>query len=185
MINFHIFIKIVTFISLTWMYICNNDVFFFIKILEKERQQYGTIDMRHFRLLAIKNGIKKKIFDKLDGIRLLAKNMKDDKKCFTKVLKRYGIPFCLSAIFVFAVGIINILNICRVKCFYSVTKMQDTLFHVGYSILLDILPITIFLVLSYIMIKVLKYDRLVEGKVEGKKIAKKISCYYDDGFNST
>ncbi|KMZ88462.1 hypothetical protein PVBG_05420 [Plasmodium vivax Brazil I] len=126
----------------------------------------------------------KKIFDKLEGICLLAKNMKDDKKCFKKVSKRYGIPFGLSIIFVFIVGIFNALAIFHVKCFYSATNPVNTLFHVGYSILLDVLPITIFLVLSYIMIKVIKYDRLVEGNVEGKKIAKKISCYYDE-FNST
>ncbi|KMZ93248.1 hypothetical protein PVMG_06148 [Plasmodium vivax Mauritania I] len=127
----------------------------------------------------------KKIFDKLDVIRLLAKNMKDDKKCFKKVCKRYGIPFGLTIIFFFAVGIINILNICGVKCFYSVTQNQDTSFYVGYSILLYVLPIIIFLVLSYIAIKIKKYDRLLKGKVEGKMIAKEISCYYDDVFNST
>ncbi|KMZ94668.1 hypothetical protein PVMG_02557 [Plasmodium vivax Mauritania I] len=126
----------------------------------------------------------KKIFDKLEGICSLAKNMKDDKKCFKKVCKRYGIPFGLSIIFVFIVGIFNALDGCGLKCLISATKAADTLFYVGYTILLDILPITIFLVLIYIMIKVIKYDRLVEGKVEGKKIAKKISCYYDDESNS-
>ncbi|VVA00014.1 Plasmodium exported protein, unknown function [Plasmodium vivax] len=127
----------------------------------------------------------KKIFDKLEEILLFAKNMKDDKKCFKKVCKRYGIPFGLVLIFVFTVGIIIVLNGCGVACFLSATKKADIPFNVGYSILLYILPISIFLVLSYIMIKVIKYDRLVEGKVEGKRIAKEISCYYDDAFNST
>ncbi|CAI7719383.1 Plasmodium exported protein, unknown function [Plasmodium vivax] len=172
------------------------------KTVKKNKSIYGQLKRQGLNELDIykksfackyskKKGFKKldcycekKIFDKLEGICLLAKNMKDNKKCFKIVSKRYGIPFVLSMIFVFIVGIFNALGICKVKCFYSATKTQDTLFHVGYSILLDILPITIFLVLSYIMIKVIKYDRLVEGKVEGKKIAKKISCYYDDNFNS-
>ncbi|SCA83752.1 Protein of unknown function, putative, partial [Plasmodium vivax] len=127
----------------------------------------------------------KKIFDKLEGICLLAKNMKDDKKYFKNVCKRYGLPFALSFIFVFTVGIITVLDGCGVECLISATKKADPLFYVVYSILLYILPISIFLVLSYIMIKVIKYDRLVEGKVEGKRIAKEISCYYDDAFNST
>ncbi|CAI7723977.1 Protein of unknown function, putative [Plasmodium vivax] len=172
------------------------------KTVKKNKSIYGQLKRQGLNELDIykksfackyskKKGFKKldcycekKIFDKLEGICLLAKNMKDNKKCFKIVSKRYGIPFVLSMIFVFIVGIFNALGICNVKCFYSATKTQDTLFNVGYSILLDILPITIFLVLSYIMIKVIKYDRLVEGKVEGKKIAKKISCYYDDNFNS-
>ncbi|SCA83533.1 Plasmodium exported protein, unknown function, partial [Plasmodium vivax] len=207
-------------------------------------QQYETINMRHFRLLAINNGIpkeleyascgnafsydkykklkmkkedlstykrlkreglndleiykksfqckynkknglakldchcEKKIFDKLDVIRLLAKNMKDDKKCFKKVCKRYGIPFGLVLIFVFTVGIIIVLDGCGVACFFSATKKKDELFYTVYSILLIILPIIIFLVLSYITIKIKKYDRLLKGKVEGKMIAKEISCYY-------
>ncbi|VUZ99473.1 Plasmodium exported protein, unknown function [Plasmodium vivax] len=127
----------------------------------------------------------KKIFDKLEEILLFAKNMKDDKKCFKKVCKRYGLPLGLSGIFVFVVGIFNSLDICGVKCLLSATKKADIPFYVGYSILLIILPIIIFLVLGYIAIKIEKYDRLVEGKVEGKKIAKKISSYYDDEFNST
>ncbi|KNA01744.1 hypothetical protein PVNG_06331 [Plasmodium vivax North Korean] len=127
----------------------------------------------------------KKIFDKLDGIYLLAKNMKDDKKGFKKkICKRYGLPFVLSLIFVLTVATIDVLDGSGVKCFYSKTSTLETLSQVGYSILLDILPIIIFLVLAYITIKIKKYDRLVEGKGEGKMIAKYISCYYDDTFNS-
>ncbi|SCA82068.1 Protein of unknown function, putative, partial [Plasmodium vivax] len=210
------------------------------------RQQYGTINMRHFRLLAIKNGIpkeieypsygnafsydkykklkikkedsslykrlkreglndmriykksfqckynkkkglakldcycEKKIFDKLEGICLLAKNMKDDKKCFKKVSKRYGIPFGLSVIFVFTVGIFCIYEAFCNKCLFCDTNRSKNLIHIQCNMLLCIIPAIVFLVLSYIMIKVIKYDRLVEGKVEGKKIAKKISCYYND-----
>ncbi|KMZ88715.1 hypothetical protein PVBG_05571 [Plasmodium vivax Brazil I] len=126
----------------------------------------------------------KKIFDKLDVIRLLAKNMKDDKKCFKKVCKRYGLPFALSFIFAFTLGIIIVLDGCGIKCLLSATNGADSYFYVGYSILLIILPIIIFLVISYITIKIKKYYRLVEGKVEGKTIAKYITCYYDDTFNS-
>ncbi|KNA01477.1 hypothetical protein PVNG_04802 [Plasmodium vivax North Korean] len=126
----------------------------------------------------------KKIFDKLEEICLIAKNLKDDKKEFKKVCKRYYITLGLSIMFGFTVGIINIYEIFNTKCWFSKTGVMD-LTHVGYNILLYILPITIFLVLSYITIKIIKYDRLVEGKVEGKRIAKKISCYYDDAFNST
>ncbi|SCA82108.1 Protein of unknown function, putative, partial [Plasmodium vivax] len=126
----------------------------------------------------------KKIFDKLDVIRLLAKNMKDDKKCFKKVCKRYGLPFALSFIFAFTLGIIIVLDGCGIKCLLSAANEADSYFYVGYSILLIILPIIIFLVISYITIKIKKYYRLVEGKVEGKTIAKYITCYYDDTFNS-
>ncbi|KMZ95075.1 hypothetical protein PVMG_05602 [Plasmodium vivax Mauritania I] len=126
----------------------------------------------------------KKIFDKIEGIRLLAKNMKDDKKCFKNVSKRYGLPFVLSFIFVFTVGIITVLDGCGVACLPSATKKADIPFNVGYTILLIILPMIIILVFAYIAIKIEKYDRLLEGKVEGKRIAKKISCYYDDEFNS-
>ncbi|KMZ96165.1 hypothetical protein PVNG_05811 [Plasmodium vivax North Korean] len=125
----------------------------------------------------------KKIFDKLEEILLFAKNMKDDKKCFKKVCKRYGIPFGLVLIFVFTVGIITVLDGCGVACLLSATKQADTSFTVGYTILLIILPMIIILVFAYIAIKIEKYDRLLEGKVEGKRIAKKISCYYDE-FNS-
>ncbi|KMZ77266.1 hypothetical protein PVIIG_06159, partial [Plasmodium vivax India VII] len=124
----------------------------------------------------------KKIFDKLEGICLLAKNMKDDKKYFKNVCKRYGLPFALSFIFVFTVGIITVLDGCGVACLLSATNVEDSYFYVGYSILLIILPIIAFLVFAYIAIKIEKYDRLVEGKFEGKKIAKKISSYYDDAF---
>ncbi|CAI7718300.1 Plasmodium exported protein, unknown function [Plasmodium vivax] len=251
MINFHIFFKIVTFISLTWIYICNNNVLCFIKILKKERQQYGTINMRHFRLLAIKNGIpkeleyasfsnvysydkykklkmkredssiykrlkreglndmeiykkslkckynkkkglakldcycEKKLFDNLEGIDLLAKNVKDDRKRFKKLCKIYGLSFTLLLISVITAGIINILDSLSENCLFAAEKETNYLIHVGYSMLFYILPIIIFLVLLYITIKIKKYDSLVEGKVEGKISSKNISCYYDDTFNST
>ncbi|KMZ85272.1 hypothetical protein PVBG_01958 [Plasmodium vivax Brazil I] len=127
----------------------------------------------------------KKIFDKLDGICLLAKNMKDEKKSYKKVCKRYGIPFGLSIIFVFIVEIINVVEIFIENCLYTGNNDNKDSIHVGCNILLHILPIIILLVFAYITIKIIKYDRLVEGKVEGKKIAKKISCYYDDAFNSS
>ncbi|SCO71509.1 Protein of unknown function, putative, partial [Plasmodium vivax] len=107
----------------------------------------------------------KNIFDKLDGIFLLAKNMKDDKKGFKKkICKRYGLFVGLSLIFVLTTGIINVLNGCEVMPLYSISRKEDTLFYVGYSILLDILPITIFLVLIYITMKIIKYKRLKAGK---------------------
>ncbi|KMZ77738.1 hypothetical protein PVIIG_00427 [Plasmodium vivax India VII] len=127
----------------------------------------------------------KKIFDKMDGIYLLAKNMKDDKRGFKKKMcKRYGLPVGLSIIFVYTVGIINVFNSYYKNCWFCASE-EDLFTHIGYSILLYILPVIIFLVLSYIMIKVIKYGRLVEGNVEGKRVAKKISCYYDDAFNSS
>ncbi|KMZ92310.1 hypothetical protein PVMG_03665 [Plasmodium vivax Mauritania I] len=127
----------------------------------------------------------KKIFDKLEGICLLAKNMKDEKKCFKKLCKIYGLSFTLLLISVITAGIINILDSFSEKCLFDAAKENNYLIHVGYSMFFYILPIIILLVLTYIMIKVIKYGRLVEGKVEGKRIANKISCYYDDEFNST
>ncbi|KNA01740.1 hypothetical protein PVNG_06490 [Plasmodium vivax North Korean] len=128
----------------------------------------------------------KKIFDKIEGIRLLSKNMKDDKKCFKKICKRYGIASGLFIIFLYTLGIIITLDISNNNsCLFGDKAKEDTLIHIGCSILLYILPIIIFLVFAYIAIKIIKYDRLVLGKVEGKRIAKKISRYYDDSFNST
>ncbi|KNA01762.1 hypothetical protein PVNG_05614 [Plasmodium vivax North Korean] len=127
----------------------------------------------------------KKIFDKLEEICLLAKNMKNDKKCFKKVCKKYGIPFGLSVIFLITVGIIIVSDIFSKNCLFNATQENQESIHLGCSILLYILPILFFLVLSYITIKIIKYDRLVEGKVEGKRIAKKISRYYYDESKST
>ncbi|KMZ76562.1 hypothetical protein PVIIG_06339 [Plasmodium vivax India VII] len=125
----------------------------------------------------------KKIFDKLDGIFLLAKNMKDDKKGFKKKMrKRYDLPIGLSVIYVFAVGIIMLLEECGVKCLYFITKELKPLFYVVYSILLCILPITIFLVLSYITIKIIKYERLKAGK--GKMNLKEYCSFCKDLINN-
>ncbi|VUZ99783.1 Plasmodium exported protein, unknown function [Plasmodium vivax] len=246
MINFHIFIKIVTFISLTWMYFCNNDVFRFIKILERNGQLCGTINIRHFRLLA-KSGIpevlehasfgheiaydkneklkmkkedlptykrlkreglneldiykkafackynkkkglakldcycEKKIFDKLDNVCELAKIMNNEKKSYKKLLKRYGLPFVLSGLFVLIAGIIIIYDILKDNLSKSsVESGSIKSHHIICTILFYGLPVILFLVLLYIFIKIIKYDRLVDGKVEGKKLARKISRYYND-----
>ncbi|SCA83484.1 Protein of unknown function, putative, partial [Plasmodium vivax] len=210
------------------------------------RQQYGTINMRHSRLLAIKNGIpkeleyvsygntfsyekykklkmkkedssiykrlkreglndmeiykkslkckynkkkglakldcycEKKLFDNLEEIDLLAKNVKDDRKCFKKLCKIYGLSFTLLLISVISAGIINILDSLSAKCLFAAENENKYLIHVGYSMLFYILPIIIFLILLYITIKIKKYDRLVEGKTEGKTSAKYISRYYND-----
>ncbi|SCA83362.1 Protein of unknown function, putative, partial [Plasmodium vivax] len=127
----------------------------------------------------------KKIFDKLEGICLLAKNMKDDKKCFKKVCKKYGIPLGLSVIILVTLGIIIFSDIFSNNCLLGPTNDKQDSIHLGCCILLIILAIIAFLVFAYIAIKIEKYDRLVEGKFEGKKIAKKISSYNDDAFNST
>ncbi|VUZ93685.1 Plasmodium exported protein, unknown function [Plasmodium vivax] len=172
------------------------------KISKKNKSIYGQLKKQGFNDLDIykksfackyskKKGFtkldcycEKKIFDKLEEILLFAKNIKDDKKCFKKACKKYGLPFALSFIFAFTLGIIIVLDGCGVKCLLSATNKEDSFFYVGYSILFIILPLIAFLVFAYIAIKIEKYDRLVEGKVEGKKVAKKISSYYDDEFNS-
>ncbi|SCO70949.1 Plasmodium exported protein, unknown function [Plasmodium vivax] len=247
--NFFIFIKIVTIVILTWMYNCNNDVLHFMKILEKERQQYGTINMRHFRLLAIKNGIpkeleyascgnafsyekykklkmkkevsstykrlkreglndfeiykkafeckytkkkglgkldcycEKKIFAKIGDICEFAKKTNNEKKCFKKISKKYGLRYGLSTLFVFIALLIIIISISAYLGFTAQMKTEFIWVLLCYTTFV-VLPIIIFLVFFYIMIKVIKYERLMEGKVEGKKIAKQISCYYDDELNS-
>ncbi|KMZ94953.1 hypothetical protein PVMG_05622 [Plasmodium vivax Mauritania I] len=128
----------------------------------------------------------KNIFDKMDGIYLLFENMKDDKKGFKKkISKRYGLPFALSVIFVFIVEIFNVLHLFRKKCLLCEEQYEKNTMHYKCNISLYILPVIIFLILLYITIKIKKYYRLVEGKVEGKMFAKKISCYYDDSFNSS
>ncbi|SCA81759.1 Plasmodium exported protein, unknown function, partial [Plasmodium vivax] len=209
------------------------------------RQQYGTINMRHFRLLAIKNGIpkeleyascgnafsyekykklktkkedsstykrlkreglndmeiykksfqckynkkkglgkldgycEKKLFDKLDNICELAKKMNDEKKRYKKVFKKYGLPFVLSGLFVSIAGIIVALENYNVNCSYKFDSFEEGIKIIG-SILFYVLPVIILLVLFYIMIKIIKYERLIYREVEGKKIARKISRYYND-----
>ncbi|SCA81799.1 Protein of unknown function, putative, partial [Plasmodium vivax] len=121
-----------------------------------------------------------KIFDKLDGIFLLAKNMKDDKKGFKKkICKRYGLTVGLFLIIVLTAGMINVLNGCKVMdVLPKENYVLKVLSHVGYCILLDILPITIFLVLVYITIKITKYKRLKAGK--GKMCIKEYCRFCKD-----
>ncbi|KMZ76610.1 hypothetical protein PVIIG_05454 [Plasmodium vivax India VII] len=125
-----------------------------------------------------------KIFDKMDSICQLAKNMKNEKKVFNKTCKMYGLPFFVSGIFAFSAGIIVLLeNVFKIPCGI---KIDDTWVkctqYIG-SILFYILPIIILIVLLYIRVKVKKYIRLNEGKTAGKRIAKKISYYYDNVNN--
>ncbi|KMZ96051.1 hypothetical protein PVNG_05940 [Plasmodium vivax North Korean] len=121
-----------------------------------------------------------KIFDKLDGIFLLAKNMNDDKKGFIKkICKRYGLTVGLFLIIVLTAGMINVLNGCKVMdVLPKENYVLKVLSHVGYCILLDILPITIFLVLVYITIKITKYKRLKAGK--GKMCIKEYCRFCKD-----
>ncbi|EDL42803.1 variable surface protein Vir10, putative [Plasmodium vivax] len=168
------------------MYICNNDVFCFIKILEKERQQYGTIDMRHFRLLAIKNGIPKELeyasfsnvfaYDKYKKL----KKKKEDSSTY-KRLKREGLndmeiyKKSFQCKYNKKKGLAKLDCYCEKKIFAKIddicefarkTKNEKKRFKK--------------IVLFYIAIKFIKYERLIDGKVEGKKIARKISRYYND-----
>ncbi|SCA60217.1 Protein of unknown function, putative [Plasmodium vivax] len=124
----------------------------------------------------------KKIFDKIDNMCEIAKMMNDEKKRYKKVFKKYGLPFVLSGLFVLIAGIIVALENYEVNCSYKFDKFKEGIKIIG-SILFYVLPVIIFLVLFYIAIKFIKYERLIDGKVEGKNIAKKISCYYNDEFN--
>ncbi|KMZ88802.1 variable surface protein Vir10 [Plasmodium vivax Brazil I] len=168
------------------MYICNNDVFFFIKILEKERQQYGTIDMRHFRLLAIKNGIPKELeyasfsnvfaYDKYKKL----KKKKEDSSTY-KRLKREGLndmeiyKKSFQCKYNKKKGLAKLDGYCEKKIFdkldniCGLAKMMNDEKKRYKKVLL-----------LYIFIKIIKYDRLVDGKVKGKKLARKISRYYND-----
>ncbi|KNA01676.1 hypothetical protein PVNG_06320 [Plasmodium vivax North Korean] len=121
----------------------------------------------------------KKLFDKLDNICELAKKMNDEKKRYKKVFKKYGLPFVLSGLFVLIAGIIVALENYNVNCSYKFDSFEEGIKIIG-SILFYVLPVIIFLVLFYIAIKFIKYERLIDGKVEGKKIARKISRYYND-----
>ncbi|CAI7721787.1 Protein of unknown function, putative [Plasmodium vivax] len=173
------------------------------KTVKKNKSIYGQLKRQGLNELDIykksfackyskKKGFKKldcycekKIFDKLEGICLLAKNMKNDKKCFKKLCKKYGIPLGLSVIILVTLGIIIFSDIFSNNCLLGATKDKEDSIHLGCCILLIILPMIFILAFAYITIKIEKYDRLVEGKVDGKRIAKKITSYYDDAFNST
>ncbi|KMZ94939.1 hypothetical protein PVMG_06110 [Plasmodium vivax Mauritania I] len=123
----------------------------------------------------------KKIFDKLDNICGLAKKMNDEKKCYKKALKKYGLPFGLCGSFGLIAGIIIIYDILKYNLPNCSGKCASTeSHHIICTILFYGLPVILFLVLLYIFIKIIKYDRLVDGKVEGKKLARKISRYYND-----
>ncbi|KMZ88918.1 hypothetical protein PVBG_06307, partial [Plasmodium vivax Brazil I] len=122
----------------------------------------------------------KKIFAKIDDICEFARKTKNEKKRFKKIGKKYGLPYCLSVLYIFIALIITIINIFGAKWLNFLNGIPLTLYKILCYILFVALPIIIFLVLFYIMIKVIKYDRLEEGKMEGKTIAKQISCYYDD-----
>ncbi|VVA00089.1 Plasmodium exported protein, unknown function [Plasmodium vivax] len=121
----------------------------------------------------------KKIFDKIDNMCEIAKMMNDEKKRYKKVFKKYGLPFVLSGLFVLIAGIIVALENYNVNCSYKFYSFEEGIKIIG-SILFYVLPVIIFLVLFYIAIKFIKYERLIDGKVEGKKIARKISRYYND-----
>ncbi|SCA83785.1 Plasmodium exported protein, unknown function [Plasmodium vivax] len=125
------------------------------------------------------------IFDKLDNICQLAKNMKNEKKVFNKTCKMYGLPFCVFGLFAFSAGIILSL-----EHYFNIdwpkpdnNTLKKCIPYVG-DILFYMLPIIILIVLLYIRVKVKKYIRLSEGKTAGKRIAKKISYYYDNVSNA-
>ncbi|KMZ94929.1 hypothetical protein PVMG_06045 [Plasmodium vivax Mauritania I] len=124
----------------------------------------------------------KKIFDKLDNICDLAKRVNDKKKTYKKVLKKYGLPIVLSGLFVLIAAIIFALESFKVP--YCNICNEGGHFKEGRRIIGDIffyvLPFIILLLLFYIMIKMIKYERLIYREVEGKKIARKISGYYND-----
>ncbi|CAI7724287.1 Plasmodium exported protein, unknown function [Plasmodium vivax] len=122
----------------------------------------------------------KKIFDKLDNICGLAKKMNDEKKCYKKVLKKHGLPFVFCGLFGLIAGIITTLEYFEIDCVYIIKGVgKEEIKFVG-DILFYVLPVIILLVLFYIMIKMIKYERLIYREVEGKKIARKISGYYND-----
>ncbi|KMZ76812.1 hypothetical protein PVIIG_05836 [Plasmodium vivax India VII] len=125
------------------------------------------------------------IFDKLDNICQLAKNMKNEKKVFNKTCKMYGLPFCVFGLFAFSAGIIlSLENIFNISCVIKDDHISKQCApYIGF-ILFYILPIIILIVLLYTRVKVKKYVRLNEGKIAGKTIAKKIS-YYLDNVNNT
>ncbi|VUZ98018.1 Plasmodium exported protein, unknown function [Plasmodium vivax] len=127
----------------------------------------------------------KKIFDKMDSICQLAKDMKNEKQVFNKICKMYGLPFFVSGLFCFSAGIILALeNIFQVKCAEAIGASMGKFTLYAGDIFFYILPIITFIVLLYIRIKIKKYVRLKEGKMSGKMIAKKISYYFDDVNNT-
>ncbi|KMZ95138.1 hypothetical protein PVMG_06005 [Plasmodium vivax Mauritania I] len=122
----------------------------------------------------------KKIFAKIDDICEFARKTKNEKKRFKKIGKKYGLPYCLSVLYIFIALIITIIDISGEKWLNFLKGIPGILYEILCYILFVALPIIIFLVLFYIAIKFIKYERLIDGKVEGKKIARKISRYYND-----
>ncbi|SCA83631.1 Protein of unknown function, putative, partial [Plasmodium vivax] len=128
----------------------------------------------------------KKIFDKYDYICELAKRKKNEKKFLKKrILGRYGIPLILLALiplfgFIFVMLVSgekdkreSIIDFCTMdptdtcNAIHVTKDNLNKLQNLGEAIQiisLYILPIIIVLFITYIFIKILKYEKLNSGK---------------------
>ncbi|SCA83565.1 Protein of unknown function, putative, partial [Plasmodium vivax] len=140
-----------------------------------------------------------KIFKKIDYIYDLEKRMRNDRKSFKKnILQKFGfplifftlIPFCGIVFPIIFNGYIPIVNVCykghehtnTCKDYLELlfTKEQWKIFVPLYTALLSLLTILVLSIYFYILIKVLKYERLKCGK--GKMSIKEYSCLCRDIF---
>ncbi|VVA00102.1 Plasmodium exported protein, unknown function [Plasmodium vivax] len=137
-----------------------------------------------------KNGLERldcycerKIFNNIDKIYKLAENGNYDKKKFKNIImKKYGYKIILSSLFLLLGLIVPILAKAKVEMqFLKDQKLLRTLIPALSSAFFIIYSTIFILSILYSFIKVVKYEKLKEGK--GKMNRKEYICFCKDIFN--
>ncbi|SCO73372.1 Plasmodium exported protein, unknown function [Plasmodium vivax] len=125
-----------------------------------------------------------KIFSRIDEIKNLAKNMGNEKSNLKKLLyKKYGLKFTISFLFPIIGLIVSSLS-CSGGWEYKNSILgangvpEDAVSSV--SIIIIIASFTLVLVIIYILIKIIKYEKLKAGK--GKMSAKEYCRFCNEIF---
>ncbi|KMZ76884.1 hypothetical protein PVIIG_05925 [Plasmodium vivax India VII] len=125
----------------------------------------------------------KKIFNNIDKIYKLAENGNYDKKSFKNIIiKKYGYKIILYTLFSLLGLIVPILVYGKTKVFSLSTKseIQKIIPDINYTFF--IIYCTIFILsIFYVFIKVVKYEKLKEGK--GKMNRNEYICLCKEIFN--
>ncbi|KMZ92312.1 hypothetical protein PVMG_03667 [Plasmodium vivax Mauritania I] len=109
-----------------------------------------------------------KIFNRIDEMKKLAKNMGNDKNNFKNILrKKYGLKFTLSCLF-------PLIGIIVSSLYYGDgEKYENSVLKViglpesaamSISVIIIITSYTLLLVIIYIIMKLVKYEKLKAGK---------------------
>ncbi|KMZ81210.1 variable surface protein Vir35 [Plasmodium vivax India VII] len=125
-----------------------------------------------------------KIFNEIDKVRKLAKNMKNDEKKFKKIIcKKYCYLIIFGSLFCLLGLIVPILDEAKVELKLG-SNTKDVLSHLipalNNVIFIPFCIISI-LCIIYILMKIVKYERLNEGK--GKLKGKEYVRFCKEVFN--